>query len=306
MKSKLFLLFVLFFVLAVWAQNSVIWVQTGSVADYSHARSLGYNVPDLSGDGVGPHYEADVFVNSLISRINAGYSYISTASQQLKDAFCTQNIFTNHQPDMFDICFYSGHGYNYHFRTYDYPIALDYEGSATVNFGGYFTKWVFFNSCETLNNTTATNYLPAFNGCHTILGHQAKMWFLKIPYCKWKFWLFGWQCGEWGDHHTYDQWSLFATNWCDNHITDPYNNGLWDSYNKAVNQEIYQTCGYGIAPAIVWIWGYHNYVGNYCNGRNEHFTANGSQYMWPTNTPNGPFIYSGICYYYETHGNPSY
>ncbi len=301
MKLKIVSLYLIVFAFVISAQNNVLWIYSGSVADYSYVRSLGYGLNDLGGS-TSMHYEADAFVNQLNSRINAGYPSISTSTRQDKDLNFTKSVFTSHFLDNYEICMFGGHGSPFNFYPYDYRVPIN-DGS--VNFGGNYTKWVFFNSCSTLNSTTATDYLPAFNGCHAILGNHAKgyVWFQE--YCKWKYWLFGWQCGEKGTHHTYDQWEYFATNWCDNYKSDPGNNGLWDSYNKAVNQSVYQECLKGIAPAIVWIWGYCPLTNQYGNGRNEHFTSNNSQFMWPVSS-NSYFQYSGICYYWEAHGNPSY
>ena len=163
---------------------------------------------------------------------------------------------------------------------------------------------VILNSCKTLYNENAQDYLGSFNGCHTILGHHAIMYMSNESECRWKYWLFGWRCGEWyPQRDTKNTWNLFANYWVDGHIDNPNTYyGLWDCYNLAIRDQIYTHDRFGVSPAIVWIWGYLPNTNQYGNGRNEHFTANGSEYQWPI-TSNSNFSYMGINYYRVAYGS---
>ncbi len=315
------------------AQNQYVWVKTGTVEDYSVARThYGSGISDLNGStNRGPHLEGSTFGNALKNRISARYPNISTrfdpTLDQLKDNAVTAQTFTDGTYDQHEFCFFSGHGtrsaYQQNqtmFFTYDWAVTLSPFNSYYVTppeqgpslptptgFGGAYTKWVIFNACQTLFNETPEAYIGAFNGCHAILGHQSNMYYSDEEECRWEYWLFGYHCGEyWPTRDTKNQWNLFANYWVDGHIDNPNTYyGLWDCYSLAVKDQIYTHDRFGISPAIVWVWGYCPLTDQYGNGRNEHFTSNNSQYMWPV-TSNEYFQYSGICYYHEHYGTPAY
>lgn len=307
------------------------YIVSNTVQDYSIARSI-YGAGSASDlgtyAGMGPHIEGRTFGDALIARINARHPTMYTYFAPVKDPNVTASHFAQDWWRTSDFDFFCGHGgltedgTRTFIMTYDWAITLSPSHNYLIpnpppsssppsygpgGFGNPFNKWVILNSCKTLYNENAQDYLGSFNGCHTILGHHAIMYMSNESECRWKYWLFGWRCGEWyPQRDTKNTWNLFANYWVDGHIDNPNTYyGLWDCYNLAIRDQIYTHDRFGVSPAIVWIWGYLPNTNQYGNGRNEHFTANGSEYQWPI-TSNSNFSYMGINYYRVAYGSPSY
>ena len=248
-----------------WGMPNYFDISTYAIDDYTSISKLSRSKAD-----------ANRFVQQMQSRVNAkGVS--SSWYLKREDANATLANFLSDNTDYAEALLFRGHGY--YAGLWFYPGTFYSVTSLKKSFSGY-TKWVFFNSCLTLNTSNA-NLGSWFNGNHSIMGHHADTWEFIHAY----------GCAPWGcsrHERSEDLWDTFAVNWVTNGMT------IWDAWQNAYNAQIAGE-GLGGQPAIAYKTGY---IGTtWFDGSQEKFNNSYRQAVPTTFTTNS---------IYSTFGTPQY
>lgn len=225
--------------------------------------------------------DAQRFVDKIQAATSAKYSSISlNRAVDLRDANATASAFQSGNTNSSELFFFAGHG--------NYNLVRFYE--TTMNLSNLvltgWTRYGFLVSCLTLNQKDPYNYVytGAFSGgVHALLGYESDhRWYIVSYGCNW----LGYNCSH---YRSEDKWDKFATKWITN---DGY---LQDSWLNAVKETSWDQAGQGVAPAIVYSWGWINgefYVSSYEN----------LPYMYNEMVPTS----LSRSHYYTTYGTPYY
>ena len=254
-----------------WGLPEWFEMSTYAVNDYNPSLSDGSN-KDLDRSLA----DATQFATQLKSKINAKYPNVyANWSIKRENWDATKANFTADNTNNNEALMFRGHGNAGKIFFGNWATADRY----TKQFGGY-TKWVFFNSCLTMDQTVPElSYY--FNGAHAIFGHLAFTYeFINSYSCS----LVG--CNH---HRSEDVWADFATRWITNGET------IWDAYKYSMQSKVYSMGSLpGLRPKVAYI------VGTGDNG--QAFSGDTERFQ---NVYNGP-IYGTVGTRSISFGTPQY
>jgi hypothetical protein len=227
------------------------------------------------------HYVAESFTSNIRSKMQIYYPGISVSEYRpYKDQEATKANIIRYG-NFLDFFLFEGHG--------DRPLLMVWDGalyfdksqnqaeSPRLSFGGT-TKWVILGACQTLrlgeppNISEVTNM---FKGVHSILGFESNYHHLRLQYCKWQYWFFGWQCGEMGELQLNPMiYETFAQNW----IGDGCE--IWLAWLNSVQYILHDVGGDDIVPAVISVFG-----NVYRNGHWEQWLGAYEKYATMLNKP---------------------
>ena len=267
---------------------SYFWVNAYSIEDYPPGiGDLGYS-----------HEEADSFYHELAGEIEAWYPQVYTKlNRWRKDSEVTSNNFLSDY--QWEAVYFSGHGETGGIELYDTTQYLYQIDNLTR-----YTKWIFFDSCLTLNDSSSYINSTIFsNGLHAAFGFKS----LSIQARKrdFSFWCLCWKT----TNATYWKWDDFAEYW----IEDGQRMDI--SWLFAVENRIYDAFNYGVQPIVYYPYcrvetasGESYYYGGGIERFEEVYDGTNPCDTWPGRTlPAGwSTSYNNFLYTTVVYGTPEY